>query len=99
MTSMFMVRGPPQGYLPEPTNIILVVSETNLTWEKIFFSERGLTIVMGSRHLGGYIGDDAPQMQWLGKKVKVWEGGNRIMAGVAHKHLKAAYVGLKKSLQ
>ena len=45
----------PWGYLPEPTNSILVVSVHNVAYVQRFFRRIGLTIVIGSRYLGGYI--------------------------------------------
>ena len=45
------------GYSPEMINIILVVSDRNVTWEDAYFSGRGLKVVTRSRYLIGFIGD------------------------------------------
>ena len=94
-----MAWGTHQGYLPEPTKGILVVSVHNFGWSEIFFWGRGLAIVTGSRYMGGYVGDAEHQAEWLSEKVKEWVGGFRMMAGGACKHPQAAYVGLHKCLQ
>ena len=65
----FMVRGPPQGYFPEPTKRILVVSLWNVPRAEAFFRGYGLQIVTGRRYLGGFIGIKAAQDRWMGEKV------------------------------
>ena len=81
-----MVRGPHRGYSPELTKSILLVSEPNLAKAESLFRGEGITIVMGSRYFGGYIGDAGPQAQWLGDKVRDWKVGICMMTGLAHKH-------------
>ena len=46
-------RGLPGGYLPEPTNIMLVMVMQNVAWAEEFFRGMGLKVVTGSRYLGG----------------------------------------------
>ena len=77
----------------------MVVSAHNLAQAERVFREQGLTNVTGRRYLGGYNRDDAPQANWLGKKVKDWVGGIRKMAGVVYKNPQTSYTGLQKSLQ
>ena len=55
--SYFLVRGPPRGYFPEPTKIILVVFPRNVQQSEEHFSRMGLQLVTGIRFLGGFIGD------------------------------------------
>ena len=55
--SYFLVRGPPRGYFPEPTEIILVVSPQNVQQSEEHFSRMGLQVVTASRYLDGFIGD------------------------------------------
>ena len=50
-------RGPPRGYLPEPTKSILFVAPKNLARAEEFLRGMGLKVVTGSRYLGGFIGE------------------------------------------
>ena len=59
-----------------------------------FFWGRGLTIVTGSRYLGGYIGYAEPQEEWLREKVWDWAGGVNNMVGMVRKHPQATYMGM-----
>ena len=52
-----MVQGPPQGYFPDPTKSILVVSPHNVPRAKDFFGGYGLQIVTVSRYLEGVHGE------------------------------------------
>ena len=52
-----LVRGPPWESFLDPTKIILVISACNVAQVQRFLRGRGLTIVTGSRYLGGYIRD------------------------------------------
>ena len=56
-------------YFLDLTKSILVVYNPNLARAESLFRSKGITIVTGSRYLGGYIGDDGPQDQWLRDKV------------------------------
>ena len=89
--------GSPNGYFPDLTKSILVISVHNLMQAERFFRGKGLTIVMGVQY--HYIGGAAPQSQCLGDKVEYWAVIIRVMELVARKHLEAAYAYLKKSLQ
>ena len=65
-----MTWEPPQGYFLDLTKSILVVSTHNVAQEEILLCGWGMTIVIGSRYLGGYIGDMEPQAEWMSKKVR-----------------------------
>ena len=58
-----------------------------------------MTLVTGSRYLGGFIGDTEAESPWLERKVQGWEELERMLSGVSFKHPQSAYAGLKKSLQ
>ena len=81
-----MACGPPWGYFLDLTKIILVVSTHKVERAEHFFRGRGLTIVTGSRYLGGYINDAGPHTEWLSEKVQDWAGGVTAMLGVARNH-------------
>ena len=58
-TMDLVVRVPPQGYLPDLTKIILVVSPRNILQLDAYFCELVLRVVTGSIYLDGFIGDPA----------------------------------------
>ena len=93
------LKGPAQGYFPNPTKSILVVSEQNVPRAKEYFRGMVVQVVTGIRYLGGYVGEWETEGQWLQEKVEGWAESVRTLAGVAHKHLQSAYAGLQKSLQ
>ena len=59
----------------------------------------GLQIVMGSRYLGGFIGDGAAEKRCLDGKVEGWAESVGTLAGVFHKNPQSDYAGLHKLLQ
>ena len=61
------LKGPARGYFPEPTKSILVVSEKNVSRAKEYFCGMGIQVVMGSRYLGGYIGERKTEGQWVNR--------------------------------
>ena len=93
------VRGPPRGYLLDPTNNILVVAPWNMARAKEFFQGMGLKVVTGSLHLGVFVGDQEEETTWLFGKVQWWAESVRTLSGVARKHLQSAFAGLRKSPQ
>ena len=70
----------------------------NLSQAEEFFLGMGLKVVIGSRYLGGFIGDGAAEKSWLSGKVEGWEDSVGNLAGVSRKHPQSAYSGLQKSL-
>ena len=92
-----MVCAPPQGYLPDPNNRILVVSEKNFPQTEAYFQGMGLKVVTRRRYLGGLIGDQAVETAFIAEKVRSWTKSVEIISGVARRNLHTAYDGLKKS--
>ena len=92
-------RGPPRGYLPDPTNRILFVAPINVARAEEFFRRMGLQVVTESWYLGGLIGYGATEKRWLARKVDGWADSVGTLAGVARKHRQSAYAGIQKSLQ
>ena len=45
----WQAQGPPRGYLPEPTKIILVVAPLNVAWAEEFFRGMGIKMVTAVR--------------------------------------------------
>ena len=92
-------RGPACGYYPDPTKSILVVAPRNVAQEEEHFWGLGIRVVTVHRYLGGYIRDKETERSWLEENIKGWTESVTILSGVAHKHPKSAYAGLKKALQ
>ena len=65
-----MVQGTPRGYFLEPTKSLLVASTHTVPHAEAFFRGYGLQILMGSRYLGGFVGTEVVQTQWLEEKVE-----------------------------
>ena len=93
------LRGPAQGYYPEPNKSILVVAERNVPRAKEYFRGMGIQVMTGSRYLDRFIGVRAVEVRWIKEKVEGWAESVRTLAGVARKHPQSAYAGLQKSLQ
>ena len=51
-----MVRGPPWGYLPDPTKSIFIISPRNILRAEAFFRGYGLQIVTIRCYLGVFVG-------------------------------------------
>ena len=92
-------RGPPRGYVPEPTESNLVVDPRNVAQAEEFFRGMGLKLVTGSRYLRGFIGEGEAEKSWLEGKVAGWVESVETIARVSCKHPQSAYAGLQKSLQ
>ena len=92
-------HGPTFAYFPEPSKSVLVVSETNATKAKTFFREQGFKVRLGSRYLGGYLGNEATKSTWLEERIEDWVAAVKELARIAEKFPQSAYCGLKKSLQ
>ena len=91
-----MVQRPPQGYFPEPTKRILVVSPRNVPRMEAFFWGYGLQIVTGIQHLRGFVGMETVQARWMGEKFLGWQKLVATLAGMARRQPQTAYVGLQK---
>ena len=65
---------------------------------KQLFSTYGVTIIEGSRVLGGFVGSKAEAQSWGSNKVQSWVKLLKILSEVARKQPQAAYVTVSKSL-
>jgi hypothetical protein len=91
--------GPARGYFPEPSKSILVVRETNLAAAKAALGDLGFRITTGNRYLGGFIGEAAPQEEWVREQTSAWADAVTTLAKVCKRYPQLAYAGLQKSLQ
>ena len=74
------LKGPARGYFPDPTKSILVVSEQNLPRATEYFRGMGMQIVMGSRYLGGFVGELGVEQRWVQTKVEGWAESVKTLA-------------------
>ena len=77
----------------------MVVDLWNLARAEELFWGVVITVVTGSRYLGGLIGERDVETMWLDERVKGLADLVRTLSGVTRKHQKSAYAGLQKSLQ
>eukprot|EP00978_Attheya_sp_CCMP212_P001429 scaffold3002_cov64-Attheya_sp.AAC.2 len=91
--------GPARGYFPEPSKSILVVREANLAAAQVAFKDLGFKITTGNRYLSGFIGEAAPQEEWVRDKTDAWATAVTTLAKVCKCYPQLAYAGLQKSLQ
>ena len=84
-----MMQIPACVYLLEPTKIILVVSKNNFLRAQALFIGMVLRLVAGVRYLGGLIGYNITEVDWLGGKFRVCKGVVETLAGVDHRHPQA----------
>eukprot|EP00978_Attheya_sp_CCMP212_P044435 scaffold310359_cov63-Attheya_sp.AAC.2 len=52
-----------------------------------------------NQYLGGFIGEEAPQEEWVGKQTAAWAVAVTTLAKVCKRYPQLAYAGLQKSLQ
>ena len=52
-----LIDGPAYGYFPEPSKTVLVVGSSDLERASDLFRDLGISVVTGSRFLGGFVGE------------------------------------------
>ena len=92
-------EGPKFGYYPEPDKSYVVVASKFMEKANILFSPYGISVVEGSRVLGGFVGNQSETYEWGKNKVEAWVKSIQILSDVALKQPQAAYVAVSKSLQ
>ena len=92
-------EGPKFGYYPAPEKSYLVVHADYFNEANELFSPFGVSIVEGSRVLGGFVGSKLEGDIWVSSKVDTWVQSLNILSEVAKKQPQAAYVAVSKSLQ
>ena len=70
------------------------MAERNVPRAKEYFRRICVKVVTGSRYLGGFIGEQDTEDQWIQAKVEGWAESVRTLDRVARKHPKSAYAGL-----
>ena len=69
---VIIFRLPPQGYFPDPTKIILLVSPQNVQIFEAHLRGMGVPVVTGRSYLSGFIGDHKLDTEWMAENVDGW---------------------------
>ena len=96
---LLQLWGPARGYFPEPTKSILVVKPQSVERATARFAHLGFQIQTGARYLGGFVGDDAQQTEFVDTKVTEWATGIRRLGTIARSSPQCAFIALQKSFQ
>ena len=90
---------PSRGYYPEPSKSIFVCNAEDREQARTVLEEFNFRHLEGTRYIGGFIGSNASQDEWLQPQIDSWVDGVKKLAGVAKRYPQTAYAGLVKSLQ
>ena len=85
--------GPLLGYVPEPTNCHLIVSESNMDNAKLIFCDTGVNIVTGGKFLGGTIGFKAAMDSFVSDKVSKWTDFVCKLSSMCISQPQSSYIG------
>ena len=102
LMGILVEHGPDFGYFPEPGKSIHVCDDVaDMAAAEEAFAARGLSVNLhdGYRYVGGFIGGQQQETEWVKPKVAAWVEGVRILAGFAGRYPQTAYAGLVMSLQ
>ena len=66
-------QGPGWRYHHDPTKSVLIVRSENLEAGKVFGEQHEFRVGTGACHLGGYIGDDEYNCDWLRERTLTWD--------------------------
>eukprot|EP00978_Attheya_sp_CCMP212_P028186 scaffold96600_cov51-Attheya_sp.AAC.1 len=58
-----------------------------------------VTLTLGFKYLGGFVGSQAMQTEWIAEKVVEWEASVQILAKAARSCPQTSFAALQKSLQ
>ena len=96
---VLLEAGPAYGYYPEPSKSLLIGGPPEGSDAARPLEGHDFQRVDGHRYLGGFVGDDATQAEWVEGKVDGWVYGVRQLTRVARQYPQSAYAGLRSSLQ
>ena len=90
--SYLMRHGPRNGYFPEPGKswYICKVEDKAVTWQVFKANVLGIQFSHGQRYLGGFIGSNASELDWLGGMLTTWVAAVETLASVAGNYPQAA---------
>ena len=96
---LLQVLGPRYGYFPNGTKSWLVVKEDALDSVREVFDGTDIHITTeGHRYLGGVIGSEAFEQQFLQQKVQDWISDLRKLSVIAESQPHAAYSAYSRGL-
>ena len=72
LNKTLLSEGPVNGYFPKPSKTVLVVQASILQRERDLFHDLGVKVVIGSRFLGGFVGEHSLASNFVSDKVKTW---------------------------
>ncbi len=87
------------GFFVEPTKSIAICPEPQQPAAKTHLQGLDLEFLLGSRYLGGYIGDKDGIEDWIKPKIQAWIQGIADLAKVARRFPQTAFAGMSKSYQ
>jgi hypothetical protein len=94
--------GDPIGYKASVTKSSITTTSANLPTVTQYFTEQHnypFKLCTGSRHLGGFLGEEASFHPWLETKTATWTASLKSFIPACNAHPHAAYIGVQKSLQ
>ena len=94
-----LIGGPAYGYFPEPSKTVLVVGSSDLERASGLFHDIGISVVTGSRFLGGFVGEQSLAADFVSNKVRVWCECIQSLSDVAISEPQASFAALARSLQ
>jgi hypothetical protein len=96
---LLLELGPRRGYFPEPDKSILIVPFATPTPALEPLVEFNFRHEEGHRYLGGFVGTEAAEAQWVDPQIQQWIEGVHCLAAAARRYPQTAYAGLLQSLQ
>ena len=94
-----LIGGPAYRYFPEPSKTVLVVGSSDLERASDLFRDLGISVVTGSRFLGGFVGEQSLAADFVSNKVRVWCECIQSLSDVAISEPQASFAALARSLQ
>ena len=88
-----------QGYLPDPTKVILFMHTKNLKAGELFVRCHGFKVCTGTRYLGGYIGDEKSKGDWIKKQTEKWERDICALIKTVDKYTQESYATVACAVQ
>ena len=94
-----LIDGPASGYFPEASKTVMVVGSSDLERASDLFRDLGVSVVTGSRFLGGLMGERSLAADFVSNKVMVWCECIQSLSDVAIGEPQASFAALARSLQ
>jgi hypothetical protein len=96
---LLLKLGPRRGYYPEPSKSILITPTDTPSTALDILDEFNFQKSHGHRYLGGFVGSEATENDWIVPKIAHWVEAITSLSKVAHRYPQTAYAGFTHSLQ